>query len=107
MSMALGLVFTIEVDGKPTVAFEAKSLREASELCRAEWLRADLSALKSGGSPLCNSIAKLKVRVASEAERQVYRSAEQVVQASDDLVLAYLVDLDGLGPSGECKRPSS
>lgn len=101
MSMALDLVFTIEVDGKPTVAFEAKNLREASQLCHMEWLRADLSALKSGRSELCNSTAKLKVRVASEGERQVFRSAEQAVQATDDLVLAYLVDLDGLGPSDE------
>ena len=29
--MRLGLIFTIEVDGRPTVAFEAKNLREASE----------------------------------------------------------------------------
>lgn len=101
MSMALGLVYTIEVDGKPTVAFEATSLREASELCCEEWLRADLSVLKSGGSPLCNSIAILKVRVANDAETHLYRSAEEVVQASDDLVLAYLVDLDGLDPSDE------
>lgn len=101
MSGALGLVFTIEVDGKPTVAFEAKNLREASELSREDWLRADLSAFRSGGSPLCNSSAKLKVRIASEAEKQVFRSAEYAVQASDDLVLAYLLDLDELGPSDE------
>ena len=26
-------IFTIEIGGKPTVTFEAKSLREASEIC--------------------------------------------------------------------------
>jgi hypothetical protein len=32
MSPALGVVFTIEVDGRPMVAFEGKQLREANEL---------------------------------------------------------------------------
>ena len=31
-------VFTIEIGGTPTVTFEAKSLREASEICNAPWL---------------------------------------------------------------------
>ena len=30
-------IFTIEIGGKPTVTFEAKSLREASEICNAPW----------------------------------------------------------------------
>lgn len=38
-------MFTLEIDGKPTLVFEAKTLREAHELCREEWLRADLSVL--------------------------------------------------------------
>jgi hypothetical protein len=92
----LRFIFTIEVDGKPTVAFEAKNLREASELCKEGWFRADLSALTSNGSPLCNATAKLKVRSASGPEQQMYADANNVVQASDDLVLAYLVDLDEL-----------
>jgi hypothetical protein len=51
MSPALGSVFTIEVDGRPMVAFEAKQLREANELCNEDWFRADLSALSSNGAP--------------------------------------------------------
>ena len=99
--MRLGLIFTIEVDGRPTVAFEAKNLREASELSREGWLRADLGVLQSGGVPLCSSSAVIKARTASETERQAYREAANVVQASEDLVLAYLVKLDGAWPSDE------
>jgi hypothetical protein len=101
MTALLGFVFALDVDGKPTVAFEANNLREASALCGEDWLRADLSVLKSNGVSLCGPHAKLKVRVASEKETQVYQDAERDVQASDDLVLAYLVELDGLGPSDE------
>jgi hypothetical protein len=93
----LGLIFTLEVDGKPTVAFEAKNLREASELCSEDWLRDDLSALESEGVPLCTPAAKLKARGSYPEEIETYRSAEQTVQASDDLILAYLIPLDGLG----------
>jgi hypothetical protein len=98
MTSALGFVFAIEIDGKPTIAFEAKNLREASELCKEDWLRADLGDLKSNGAPLCSPTAKLRVRLADEMEIRIYRTAhEEVDEASDDLVLAYLVELDGPG----------
>ena len=47
-----GLVYTILVDGKPIVALEASG-REAAELCKEEWFRAELSALNSNGVPIC------------------------------------------------------
>ena len=87
-------VFTIEIDRKPTMAFEARSMAEAQGLCREQWLLDDLSAFSSGGLALCVAGAKLAVRRATEREIEVYRQAEQSVPASDDLLLAYLVDLD-------------
>jgi hypothetical protein len=82
-----------------TQAFEAKSLREASELCKEDWLRADLNVLTSNGIPLCTAVAKLTVRRATESENQVYRDADREAQSPDDLLLIYLVELDGPGPS--------
>jgi hypothetical protein len=57
-------IFTIEVDGKPTLAFEAKRYSEAEAICGDEGLRAKLSLLKSGGVPLCGDNALLDVRLA-------------------------------------------
>ena len=91
----LGLIFTIEIDGKPTLAFEARQLPEAAELSREEWLRADLNTLSSNGVPLCGIDSKLKARTANEAEREIYREAVKEAKASDEIVLAYLVELDG------------
>jgi hypothetical protein len=91
-----GSIFAMEVDGRATVAFEAKNFREASELCKEDWLRADLIALTSNGVSLCTPTATLKVRRADETETQIYREAERQTQ-TDDLVLAYLVELDGAG----------
>jgi hypothetical protein len=99
MSSPLGIVFAMEIDGRPTLAFAAKNTREASELCKEDWLRADLSVLTSNGIPLCTAAAKLTVRRATVSETQVYRDADREAQAADDLLLAYLVELDGSGPS--------
>lgn len=93
-------IFTIEIDGNPTIAFEAKNMAEARGLCKEQWLRDDLSALSSDGLALCGVGAKLAVRRATQCETDVYRQAERTVQASDDLVLAYLVDLDGADDQG-------
>ena len=94
MPNPLALIFTIEVDGRPTVSFEARQLREASELCKEEWFRSDLNALKSNDEPVCRIGAKLKARIATEGERARYREASQEVEASDDIVMVYLVELD-------------
>ena len=96
-SSSLGLIFTIEVDGVPTVAFEARQLREAAELCKEDWLRDDLNALSSNGVPLCGIGSKLRARIANEPERLAYREAANGAQLSDDILLAYLVELDGIG----------
>ena len=94
MPNSLGFIFTIEVDGRPTVSFKARNLREASGLCQEEWFRSDLNALSSNGEPVCKLGAKLKARIANETERAKYRDGAQEVEASDDIVMVYLVELD-------------
>lgn len=89
-------VFAMDIDGKPVVAFEARSLREASELCRESWLQDDLALLTSNGIPLYAAGAKMKVRAASQDEAQTYRDAEVEAEKSEDLLLAYLVELDSV-----------
>lgn len=95
MATPLGLIFTIEVDGKPTMAFEASKLREAAELCNEEWLRADLNKLSSSGTPLCGLGSKLKARIANQPEREIYRDAAKVAAVSDDILFVYLLEVDG------------
>jgi hypothetical protein len=65
MSDRLSLsIFAIEVDGKPTLALEAKRYSEAEAICGDEGLRAKLSLLKSGDVPICGDNAILDVRLA-------------------------------------------
>ena len=89
-----GLVYTILADAKPIVVLEASG-REAAELCREEWFRADLCRLTSNGEPLCKIESKLQARPSAEDERVKYLEGSNEAKESDDILLVYLVDLDG------------
>jgi hypothetical protein len=91
---ALNPVFTIEVDGRPTLAFEASRIREAHKICKGTWLRDDLIVLSSGGVPICGDRSKLTVRPAIDEEVAIYEHAAEMATPSDDMLLAYLIELD-------------
>jgi hypothetical protein len=95
MTLIVSQVFAILADAKPKLAFEAKNMTEARELCKERWLRADLSSQKSDGIPLCDVDSKLSVRRANAEEATLFDQAAGASTPSDDLVLAYLVELDG------------
>ena len=76
------VIYTVEVDGKPTLAF-AGYAREAAEICKEEWFRDDLTGLTSSGVPLCVPGSTLKPRIANASE---------------------MVDLSGSCQRGECVR---
>jgi hypothetical protein len=89
----ISAIFTLDVGGKPTLTFEARNLRESYELSREAWLRDDIVRLKSNGIPLWDGKALLKSRYATEAEKAVFLEASEE-PAHDEMVLAYLVELD-------------
>jgi hypothetical protein len=87
--------FTLEVDGRPTLAFEARNQAEARELCKEHWLRSDLCSQMSNGIPLCDAVSKLSARLATPEEAKLFgEAAKAAANPSDEVVLAYLVDLD-------------
>jgi hypothetical protein len=90
-------VFTLEVDGRPTLSFEASSTREALGVRKELWLHDDLSSHTSNGIPLCSAKSKLTVRPANVQEAITFTQAASEAKPSDDMLLAYLVDLDGIG----------
>jgi hypothetical protein len=87
-------VFTIEIGGKPTVTFEAKSLREASEICNAPWLGEDFTSAHSNGAPLWDGKAQLRARMGYENEIATFSDVSKDAQPSDGMLLVYLVELD-------------
>jgi hypothetical protein len=92
MVMAKG--FSREVDGRPTLAFEAGNTGDAKLICKESWLFDDLASLTSGGSSLGSARSKLSVRPARAEEAIVFANVSAKSKPSDDVLLAYLVDLD-------------
>jgi hypothetical protein len=92
-------VFTIEIDRKPILTFEAKLYSEAEMILDDQRLRATLCSSKSGGVPLCDDHSVLRLRLAHSDEAKRYKEAAS--DPTDDLKLVYLVDLDRLGEDGE------
>ena len=85
-------VFTVEINGTPTVALQAKRHQEAVRFCEQERLRAALNTLTSDGVPMFDAKANLKVRLANPGEVELYRQAMQSTPPSDELNVVYLVD---------------
>ena len=87
------LIYTILAGDRPIVALEASG-REAGELCKEEWFRDELSALKSNGEPLYGTGTKLRARPAVEQELVKYDEASKKAQGTDEILFVYLVDID-------------
>jgi hypothetical protein len=98
-------IWTLEVDGRPTLAFEARKYREAIELCHEDWLRVELGLQKLSGVPLCRADSDLRIRLARPAEMVLYRRTVEANNSSDDSNLVYLIKLDDVGRSD--KQPTN
>jgi hypothetical protein len=88
-------IWTLEIDGKPTLAFEAMKYREADEICHQEWLGLELRQRKIDSVPLCVADSHLRIRLARPAEMLLYRQAAEANKLSDN-GLAYLIELDSV-----------
>ena len=86
-------VWTLEIDGKPTLAFEARKYREADEICHQEWLRVELGQQKINDVPLCHADSDLRIRLARPDEMVLYRQAAEADKSSNDK-LVYMIELD-------------
>jgi hypothetical protein len=95
----LPAIFTIDIGDTPVLTFEAQNLREAREVCHEHWLKEDLVEVKSRGVSLWNGKAKLRARPALPDEAALFIEVKNGREPSDDLMLVYLVEVDGI-PNG-------
>jgi hypothetical protein len=89
-------VFVLEVDRRPTLAFEALDLAEAQDICRDADLRTDLIALTSNGAPVCSPNSALVPRLAAKEEIAAFQHAVGQAPASDMPTMAFLIKIDGV-----------
>jgi hypothetical protein len=86
------VVYVLEIDKRPILAFEAISGREAKELLKETWLLEDLKRHRSSGVPLWNGKAKIRVGVA--VGDQVADVKALLAETQSELPIVYLVPID-------------
>ena len=97
MKAAFSRVFTLEVDGRPILAFEAGGHRDAQQICKEPWLHDDLTELKSGGVPFYTAQSKLSVRPATAQEETIFlNQAAKARKPSEDMVIGYFIEPDSI-----------
>jgi hypothetical protein len=89
-------IFTLEINGRPTLVFEATGLAEASEICLDADLRSDLSELTSDGLSICAQDATLGPRPAMQEEIAAFKHAVELAPTSDEPTMAFLIKIDGV-----------
>lgn len=89
-------VFVLEVDGRPTLAFEAPDADVADELCDDDLLRTDLISVTANGRPVCSTHSRLTTRFASPSEIAVFENAFRRSPASDAPLIVFLIKIDGI-----------
>jgi len=89
-------IFTLEINGRPTLVFEAMGLAEACEICLDADLRSDLRALTSDKIPICANDATLSPQPATQEEIAAFKHAIKLAPTSDEPTMAFLIKIDGV-----------
>lgn len=90
------MIYTVEIDGIPTISFEALSESDANEYVKLDEFRQDLSQMSSNGVPVCNSVSLLQLRQASSVEMNTYRSACATPSNDEWPTFVLLIRVDGV-----------
>jgi hypothetical protein len=94
--VAKGHLFILDVDGRPTLIFEAADFNDARAICMDDVLRADLSTLTADGFPICSANSSLQARSASPAEIIAFKHAVRRAPPSDEPTMVFLIKVDGV-----------
>lgn len=89
-------VFVLEIDGRPTLVFDAPNADVAHELCDDDQFRADLISMTANGTPICSARSQILSRSASPREIAAFEYALHRASASDEPIMVFLVKIDGV-----------
>jgi hypothetical protein len=91
------MIFTVDIDGVPTVSFAASSKDSASGFVGLDEFRHDLSLMSSSGRPICSSLSHMRLRLATDNEAMRYRTASGTPAAYQEApAFVFLVQVDGV-----------
>jgi hypothetical protein len=86
-----------EIDGQPVLALSSSSIERAQAMCTEAWFIEELTSYRSGGSPLWNGHAKLRVRPADANEAmklEIARAQQRARGEYTGYAFAFFVPLD-------------
>ena len=89
--------FVLETGGRALLAFRAGGMEQAKALCSEDWFVEELASYRSGGRPVWDGSAELKIRRAntSEAcEMQIALTGELARKEYEGHVFVFLVPID-------------
>jgi hypothetical protein len=89
-------MFALEIDGKPTLVFQATGVEEAQQICADPDFGVDLASLTSDGIPICSKDATLGARPALQHEIAAFQHAIEVASATEEPTMVFLVKIDGV-----------
>jgi hypothetical protein len=95
MTQSLSLsIFAIEADRRPVLAIQCKTHSESEAILTDEYIRHQLSLLRSGGKPICDDFSIFRVRLARQSEKEIYYKNPASLLTGNGQLAVILVDLD-------------
>jgi hypothetical protein len=94
--MTAAQVFVLEIDGKPTLVFDAPDADIAGAMCADDLLRTDLESMTTNGEAICAPHSRLAYRPASPREISAFEHAHLRAPASDEPTMVFLINVDGI-----------
>jgi hypothetical protein len=89
--------FVLETSGGAILAFLADSVEQAKGLCSQHWFAEELASYRSGGQPIWDGAAELRIRPANAAETaelQITKATERTRKEYEGYVFVFLVAVD-------------
>jgi hypothetical protein len=89
--------FVLEIDGRPVLALSSSSIERAQAMCSEAWFIEELASDRSGGRPVWNAEAEMRLRLATADEAtklEIARMQERARGEHAGHAFAFLVPLD-------------
>lgn len=87
-------IFTLDINGTPTLALQAQDIEFARGMCAVPDFRLDLHEITSNGVPVCPVDSVFGLRPATEKEVAAFERAVGLAPAADDFTFVMLIKVD-------------
>jgi hypothetical protein len=87
-------IFTLDINGRPTLALQAQNIEFARGMCAVPDFRLDLSEITSDGVPVCPADCVFGLRPATKEEIAAFNRAVGLAPSADDFTFVILIKID-------------